>query len=163
MPSGETRNKLASIINKLSDRYETPRFVPHVTLLGGITENEGVILSKMSYLAGFLKPFQIQLAEVKYLDEYFRALFILAEKTKELLGAYGKARNIFDVKESSSYMPHLSLMYGNLAVKTKEEILAKIGREFRLNFWIDTIYLFSTTGEASQWYKVQEFPLRNQE
>ncbi|MEW6116845.1 MAG: hypothetical protein AB1553_08090 [Nitrospirota bacterium] len=48
-----------------------------------------------------------------------------AEDTDELLTAHLNARKVFDRMEEPRYMPHLSLMYGDLPMKTTEDIIRK--------------------------------------
>ena len=162
IPTGETYQKLAKIISALSEKYSTPNFEPHVTLIGGGdligTEEEAV--SKTLKLTEALKPFEIKLAKADYFNEYFKCLFIRAEKTKEVIEANDIARKHLNLKPIPDYMPHLSLMYGDINSEIKEKILADLEREFNLSFEVKSIHLFSTTGEVKDWYKIKEFPLK---
>lgn len=160
IPTDEIYQKLAEIISQLSDKYSAPNFEPHLTLIGDLRGSEEEIISKTSKLADLLKPFEIKLKKADYLDEYFRCLFIRAEKTRELIQASDVAREIFNRKSDPDYMPHLSLMYGDINPEIKEKILANLGKEFNLSFEIKSIHLFSTTGEVKDWYKVKESPLK---
>jgi len=156
MPKGEVYRKLAEIISQLSKKYSTPNFEPHFTLIGDLLGSEEEIISKTLKLAGQLKPFEIKLKKADYFDEYFKCLFIRAEKTKEIIKANNIAREIFNLNSDPEYMPHLSLMYGNLSSETKEKILADLGKEFNISFEVKSIHLFSTTGEVKAWSKVKE-------
>jgi len=160
IPTGEVYQKLAEIISKLSEEYSAPNFEPHVTLIGDLIDPEEEIISKTSKLADLIKPFKIKLEKADYFDEYFRCLFIRAEKTKEVVEANNITREIFGRASDQEYLPHLSLMYGNLDSKTKEKILTNLGREFNLSFEVKSIHLFSTTGEVKDWYIVKEFFLK---
>jgi len=156
MPSGEIYDKLAEIISQLSKKYSTPNFEPHLTLLGNLIGPEEDLISKTSKIAKQLKPFEIKLKRADYLDEYFKCLFIRAGKTKEVVEANNITREIFNLKPDPEYIPHLSLMYGDLSSKTKEGILADLGKEFDISFEVKSIHLFSTTGEVKDWSKVKE-------
>ena len=158
IPAGEVYQKLSEIISQLSEKYSAPNFEPHITLLGNLIGPEEDLISKTLKLTAQLKPFKINLKKADYLDEYFKCLFIRAEKTKELIRANNIAREAFNSKPDPEYMPHLSLMYGDLSSKTKEEILADLGKEFDLSFEVRSIHLFSTTGEVKDWYRIKEFP-----
>jgi len=160
MPAGEVHRKLARIISQLSRKYSTPDFDPHVTLVGDLIGAEEEIIAKTSELAGLLRPFKIKLEKADYLDEYFRCLFIRAEKTKEITVANNVARGIFNLKPAPEYMPHLSLMYGEIFSKIKEKILADLEKEFNISFEVTAIHLFSTTGEVKDWHKIKEFSLK---
>ena len=158
IPAGGVYQKLSEIISQLSEKYSAPNFEPHITLLGNLIGPEEDLISKTLKLTAQLKPFKINLKKADYLDEYFKCLFIRAEKTKELIRANNIAREAFNFKPDPEYMPHLSLMYGDLSSKTKEEILADLGKEFDLSFEVRSIHLFSTTGEVKDWYRIKEFP-----
>lgn len=156
IPAGEVYRKLAEIISQLSKKYSTPNFEPHLTLIGDLLRSEEEIISKTLELAEQLKPFEINLKKADYFDEYFKCLFIRAERSKEVIKANNIAREAFNLKLDPEYMPHLSLMYGNLSPETKEKILADLGKEFDLSFEVKSIHLFSTAGEAKDWSKVKE-------
>lgn len=159
MPTGGVYHQLGEIISQLSKKYSTPNFEPHVTLLGNLIGPREDLISKTLKLAEQLKPFEIKLKGADYFDEYFKCLFIRAQKSKEAIEANNIAREVFNLKPDPEYMPHLSLMYGDLGLKTKEEILANLGKEFDISFEVRGIHLFSTTGEVKDWYKIKELPL----
>lgn len=160
IPRGAVYHKLDHLISLLSKSYRTPNFEPHVTLIGGVTGSENEILEKTAQLASLLRLFQIKLTQVNHFDEYFRCLFVRVEEVKPIVEANAKAREIFGKKDDLEYLPHLSLVYGNLTPETKEEIIAKIGRKFDLRFEVKSFSLFSTQGEVKDWYIVKEFPLK---
>lgn len=163
MPTGEVRNKLADIISRLSIEYSTPNFEPHVTLISDFVGSEDEILSRTSRLATVLKPFTITIRRIDYLDEFFKCVFIRAEKATDLMNANLKARELFDklfTKPPVSYMPHLSLIYGDFPTKTKQEIVAKVGNKFNMSFNVKSIHLYKTDGEVKEWYKIKEFAFR---
>lgn len=159
IPTGEVYHKLSEIISQLSKKYSTLNFEPHVTLIGNLIGPGENLISKTSKLATQLKSFEINLKKADYFDEYFRCLFIRAEKSKEVIEANNIAREVFNLKPDPEYMPHLSLMYGDFDSETKERILADLGKEFDLSFEIKSIHLFSTTGEVKDWHRIKEYLL----
>ncbi len=158
-PAGEVRAGLAGIISRLSREYSTPLFEPHVTLIGGLTGQEEELIAQTRQLAGQLRPFVVQLGEVGRLDEFYRCLFIRVQETEPVMKANAQARKVFQRESDDKYMPHLSLLYGNLPPAVKEEIMAQIGRRFRRSFPVDRIHLVSTQGEPKDWYHLGEFAL----
>ncbi len=160
MPSGSVYNKLSKIISKLSERYSTPYFEPHVTLLGRLIGNEEEILSKASQLADCIRPYEIRLNKVDFLDEYFRCLFIRTDINEPVLSANLSARKLFNLQQDPEYMPHLSLMYGKFGPEVKKGIVTEIGNEFNLKFDVRSIYLFSTGNNVEEWHNVKEFALK---
>lgn len=64
------------------------------------------------------------------------------------------AVRFFDGSSDENYMPHLSLLYGDLSTKEKGRMLNNIGREFYKNMEIKSLVLMKTSGEPNQWLKI---------
>ncbi len=160
MPTGDVRDELSKTISQLSALYATPVFPPHVTLIGNLAGNVAELSSQTQQLASRTRKFEITLAKIDYLDEYFRCLFVQAEETPALGEAIRTARIIFHREQDAKFMPHLSLMYGSFNAETKKQIVQAVGREFSRGFPVKSVHLFSTKGEPKDWYPVQEFEIQ---
>jgi len=159
IPKGKVYTQLSSIINKLSNKYYTPRFEPHVTLIGEFDEEEQDIISKTQELSQNLKPYNIRINNPTYFHEYYKSLFLKSKKTKQVMNAHLIAKKIFKDKRDYEYLPHLSLMYGNSSLKIKNQIMSQI-KNLDLEFKVKTIHLFSTANGPKNWYKIKEFELK---
>ncbi len=153
-PSGNVAYKLQERIKKLSKEKDTPLFSPHVTLLGGLNSSETELIPLANTLASSVAPFELQLTKAGYLDTFYQALFIHVEENSQLQELRKNACRLFDCGEKNDYMPHLSLLYGDLSQKEKERILNLIGREFYIHFPVKNIVLMQTDGKPDQWQKV---------
>lgn len=162
MPSGQLVAQLQALISQLSNEYSTPLFEPHVTLIGELAISEKEAVAKTQRLAEMLRPFTISLREVACQNEFFRCVFIKAEKQPDLLNANSKAHEVFEQRNDKNYMPHLSLVYGDLALPAKEQIIKRVGPEKRMNFKAKGIFLYYTTGQPQNWYLILEAPLTGQ-
>jgi len=160
MPSGGVNEKLKELISKLSKTYNGPDFEPHVTLLGNIAETRERVIEKSVKLASIMKPFEITLKKVDYLDEYFKCLFIRTEESKELMNYNLQAREIFN-KKGPKFMPHLSILYGNYFPKVKEKIIGEIGKEFKETFEANKLFLVRSpkNSEPKDWEIIKEISL----
>ncbi len=156
IPPEGVYDRLKDIIFRLSLKYSTPGFEPHITLLGGLPGAEEEILSKVSGLAANLNPFNVKLSKTEYLDEYYRCLFLRAEETDDLLNAHALAGKILDNLRDEKYMPHLSLMYGDFPAKIKEEIIRETGNQ-DITFKVNSIHLFLTGDNPELWQRLKEF------
>jgi 2'-5' RNA ligase len=155
-PTGDTAYKLQQRIKKLSKKYDTPTFSPHVTLLGGLTASKTELVPLTNTLASSVKSFELTLSKAGYLNTYYQSLFIHVEQNEGLTHLHSNACRLFDCPDEykNEYMPHLSLLYGDLSQKQKEKILNNIGREFYLRFTAKKVVLMHTDGEPEQWKKV---------
>ncbi len=159
MPSGRINKKFSKIILELSKKHKSPKFMPHVTLIGGFTGDKKQMLLKAQILANLIKPFDIKLTETAHLNEFYRSLFVYVKKTPELMKTYNLARKLFDFPKKK-YMPHLSLIYGNFSKETKERIIIKeIGEDFNVTFRVKHICLGFNNEVKKQWPVVKRFSL----
>jgi len=154
MPTGRTRDDLQRLIVDLSKKHSTPRFEPHVTLIGEIQSPVSELKSKTEKLATLIEPLEIKLREVAYLNQFFRCMFIKAEKTKALMNARSIACTELAQDNDKNYMPHLSLMYGDLALSTKLGVIQEIGKELAVDFGITDFHLYYTGGQPIEWHPV---------
>ncbi len=158
-PTGEVCSELSDIISRLSREYSTPAFEPHITLLGELVGQEEELVSRTRQLAIQLHPYVVELEDVDGLDEFYRCLFVHIKETDPVMAANAQARKLFRRKSDGKYMPHLSLLYGDLKPTTKEEIKASLGKTIRWNFPVDRIHLVSTYGNTKDWYHLGEFTI----
>lgn len=155
-PMGDTAYKLQQRIKELSKKYDTPIFSPHVTLLGGLTASKTELVPLTDTLASSVKPFDLKLTKAGYLNTYYQSLFIYVEQNEGLTYLHNNACRLFDCPEEyeNKYMPHLSLLYGDLSQQQKEKILNNIGREFYIRFTAKKVVLMDTDGKPEQWKKI---------
>ena len=159
IPTNKTYNKFTRIIFELSEKYNSPKFEPHVTLIGAIIGTEEELSNKVAQIAGLIKPLKIKLDRVDYFNEWHRALLIRTEKTTELVEANKTAREVFNLPPNPNHMSHLSLLYGDFNLETKKEIIKTLGRDFDDEFEVTDISLYFTTGKEENWHKIKDFPL----
>lgn len=153
-PSGEIAFKLQERIKKLSKEHGTPLFSPHVTLLGGVNSSETELVPLANTLASSVEPFELKLTKAGYHNNFYQSLFIHVEQSNQLKELRNNACRLFDCGNREDFMPHLSLLYGELSQKQKERILNMVGREFFIRFPVKNIMVMQTEGTPDQWRKV---------
>lgn len=159
MPSGEEYNRFTKLIKKLAQQYHAPVFQPHITLLGEFPQPEEEAIKLTQELVTNQKPFPISLGEIDYQDYHFRALFVRADKTPDLVNLHERTKKLFGMEHIPPYMPHLSLLYGNYPVKLKKKIINEIGNRQPAYFEISSVFL-KKGGEVKNWKTVGEFPFQ---
>src|SRR5262245_35383966 len=80
---GESQRRLADLIASLAQRLGTPRFEPHLTLLGGLEGSEADIVERTGALARMLRPIELHLHAIEGSDEYFRCVFVTVEPSPQ--------------------------------------------------------------------------------
>lgn len=161
IPPDGIYEKFDRIIKKLAKENGTLEFAPHITLLGQASDNEESARKLMEELTADQNPFSVTLKNIAFQDYFFRALFVLVEKTEPLQMLHEKAKQIFVKPGTDEYMPHLSLLYGDFTPEIKEEIIKEIGNVKPANFMVSSLHLFKTDGESNEWYRIKEFPFKD--
>jgi 2'-5' RNA ligase len=159
VPPLPERARLSDLIDHLSTEHSTPPFRPHVTVLGDLTSPEREMLSRTSALAMLLTPFTIRLGSVSYSDDYFRSLYVEIEESDELARAHREAARLFGIAAEEEYLPHLSLMYGQVPVTAKEDIIRSIEADLPDAFDVGRVHmvLSSSLIPPRDWRSLREF------
>jgi len=148
LPPDEVRERFARLIHELAQANDTDAFDPHITLMDGLSGDETQIRNSAHEIALGLAPLDVRLTDADYLDEFHRALFVRVEPSAALSAAHRMARSLFAAQENREFIPHMSLLYGNLTPATKETLLDNIGRQFDLAFRITHLLLVAIAGRC---------------
>lgn len=84
------------------------------------------------------------------------------KKTHELEQAYVRAREIFRQQSDTEFIPHLSLIYGRLLLRTKKEIRSNLRTDLgSISFDIRSVQLVETERHNPEdWIVIKEFVLK---
>jgi 2'-5' RNA ligase len=108
-------------------------------------------------LANELSSFTLTLEKFKAENAYFRALYIQIQEQDKMLALHKHASNVFSMDANPAYKAHVSLLYGNYPQELKEASMKSLSMPSTRNFLVNSIHLYRTEGETSDWYRVQEF------
>lgn len=156
--TGELQTELSALVHTLARAHEGPVFVPHVTLLAHIREDEASVLDKAEEFARKATPFTLTLGEIGHEQIYFRALYIRIEETEQVSALHQEARGVFSMPSSDTYMPHVSLLYTNMPEEEKAPIIESLQYPKGASFLVDRLHVYQTEGTAETWKKIKEIP-----
>lgn len=159
MPEERTYERFAELISRLSRRYGTPSFEPHVTLLGGLPGPEDLILEKCADLVRHLRPMSLRPAAAEHGDVYFRCVFLELEPSPDLLTAHERAQELLGGHDAP-FHPHVSLLYGDFSAREKEAIVAEVSRDIGGPFEVHFLDAMVTIGSPESWRRAGRFALR---
>lgn len=147
VPSEETFKALSGIIQTLAQTFNTPVFKPHITLLSGLENENAEAIEKLSETKALVLAFKPATTG----EEFFKSLFLPAEKTKQLLALKRLAKQVLQIDTTGTYIPHLSLMYGNIPDTDKKNALKELGLTLPTRIVFDRLALVKTTGRTADW------------
>jgi 2'-5' RNA ligase len=160
LPPPPAAARYRALIERLAAAHGTPRFEPHITLLGAVHGTPEELAARTREVARRLAPFEARLTDAGCLDEYYRALFVHVAPDPALIAARRIAAAAFGKDaDIPQYMPHLSLLYGDLPATAREVLLDDIGRRFDETLSIETLALVEAGGAPESWRQVAAFTL----
>ncbi len=125
---------LAGIVGDLSDRFGTPLFAPHLTLLGDTETTPAALERAIAAAANAIATFPEPVSVVEGSDAYFRSFYARFAVSPALT----ELKQALDPKGLASFMPHVSLLYGEVEAEPKAAAIAEInarlaGRSIRFD------------------------------
>jgi 2'-5' RNA ligase len=158
LPATGIREGLAQAIDTLAARLGTPRFEPHLTLLGAIERPEADVLARVRDLAAICPPLELPVLGIDGLDDPFRCLFLRLAATPALQQLREAAEAALPGREGRPFDPHLSLVYGELSAAARSGLAHEIGP------WppvvrFDVLRAQVTRGPVSAWCRLGLAPL----
>jgi hypothetical protein len=161
VPADDVRVGLAERIDGLALRLGTPRFEPHVTLLGGVLAPGEQVIEKTRTLTAELGPIRLQLTRPGGRDEFFRCLFLEVEAEPALADAHRRARELFGKSDEPPFFPHMSLVYGGLAPEAKNALLLELESDasWRGATLASELRVVLTEGSVEEWRVLETLPM----
>ena len=156
-PSQEQIDELTKIISILAHCHHRTVFPPHITLLSSLKADINTITKACEQIIETHPAFNLKLENITYLDEYFRNLYILVKPEATLISLYNGLQKQLEGNIREKFLPHVSLLYGNLDAK-KQHILSKeLANSYPNNFSCQRLDLYNTTGKESEWYLIKSY------
>jgi len=122
MPAPSDEALLAGIVGELSRRFGTPLFAPHLTLQGDTETTPELLEQAITAAADAVEAFAEPISLVEGSDAYFRSFYARFAVSPVL----AKLKQALDPEGFSSFMPHVSLLYGPVEAAAKAAAIAEI-------------------------------------
>lgn len=161
LPDQAGTDSFTNLIDDLSNRYNGPRFAPHVTLLGRVTGAETDLAKTSQDLAKRLRVLTLRPQAVAREAYYFRCFYVKLDQSAELEQAHKYAADAFGVDFVSDYLPHLSLIYGHLSREEKDKLRGEIEPRIPSDFIVDRLQLVHVTVSVAAWQVVTTCSLQH--
>lgn len=158
-PEHRAAANLRRTIARLSRRLGTPRFEPHVTLLGGITLRDKESYAMAERLARKLTATSLAIVGVAHESKYFRCVVLEVERSAPLRRAHARARRLFHPAAKNSFSPHVSLVYGRLRPERRERVAGDVASFVGARIPVEALELVETAGHPRAWRTAGRFPL----
>jgi 2'-5' RNA ligase len=153
------RDRLVATIDRLAVERDAPRFQPHVTMVPTFDSDEDVAIHTLKSLVADVLPFDVTFSALGHEEVYFRALYLIADPSAQLMALHQAGRRVWALAPSP-YMPHLSLLYSDLTEEQKRPIIENIDILLPLTVRFDAAELWVRGHpEVHNWYRTAWVPL----
>jgi 2'-5' RNA ligase len=161
-PGGAAGEACTKIIQELAQEYGTfADFIPHITLVAALLIDNAVEQTRK--VATMIAPYEFEIEEASDRDAYFQSVFFKMKTSPTVVQNNQIARQVFQERQRDPpYMPHLSLVYGNLKPQQKERIKRELCEKLKWipkKMMVDAIQVWSTRGHVEGWYCIETIPL----
>jgi 2'-5' RNA ligase len=156
---GAERDLLITTIGTLAAACAAPTFPPHVTIVPMYDSDTAAALRTLRSLTDGLRPFDVTFGAFGQEQTYFRSLYLRAESSQLLTTAHEAGLRAWALQDLP-YMPHLSLLYCDLAPEQKKPLQAAIGIALPLTVRFDAAELWIHDRHGvSAWRPAARVPL----
>jgi 2'-5' RNA ligase len=148
---------LKKIIKEFSNEFDSPIFIPHITVYGLLNLDIESIKKIVKRSIQDIEPFIIEKSKIKESDDIWKTLFVEIKMNLELNAINDKLK--FKLIKSSKYKfsPHISLLYKKLSNIQKLKIIKNL--KIKNEFEIDKIAILKFSKNVDEWKIVQTFNL----
>lgn len=159
MPAAPDEALLAGLVNELSERFGTPVFAPHLTVLGDSETEAERLRQAIAAAAGEASAFDEAVSGIETSGAYFRSFYARFAVAAPLV----RLKQALDPEGLDGFMPHVSLLYGPVEAAAKAAAAREIGERLSgRSIRFDRLCLV-TSGQhipIADWRVVATAPLR---
>ncbi|XP_020204266.1 cyclic phosphodiesterase [Cajanus cajan] len=166
IPPEDVGSRCTNLMTALRSEFGGPSFHPHITVVGAIKLTPDDALAKLRSACQALRPFHVTVDGVATGTFFYQCVYLLLRPDPHILETSAYCCTRFGYANSTPYMPHLSLLYGDLTDqqkrKAQERANAIDDSLAGLTFPINRLALYKTDTEdrtLKSWEKIAECTL----
>ncbi|KAE8817617.1 Cyclic phosphodiesterase [Hordeum vulgare] len=153
LPPEPVRDRFRGLMAGLRAAHGGPPFEPHATVVGAVRMRRPAAIQALraAAAAAGVGPYTARVTSVARGDLFYQCVYLLLEPTPEVIQTSDHFCSHFGFQRSTPYMPHVSLLYGDLTDEEKEAARKKVeemdSELCGLQFEISELALYRTDTE----------------
>lgn len=155
LPTKNDTKYLSSIITNLSRKFNSPTFLPHITIYGLVDAPLSIIEDAITTAISNLSSFTVKKSEINYSDNIWKTIFINIVPNQELKSINEKLAQKLDQYTNYEFLPHISLMYKKIARSEKVKVIDNL--HIKNEFLMDRIAIQQYSDNVHEWKNVRYF------
>lgn len=161
LPQEDAQEHLSGVVARLSKRFGTRPFTPHVTVHGDLTRRLHDVAAVAEHLARSLPVQQWHVRGIEQSAQYYRAFYLAFDGCEAFAPLGPRTARAFTTDKGLPPFAHLSLAYGTLDAAAKGELAREFAAEMPLTLTFDRLAI-SLSGKSvgiASWRTLQSFML----
>jgi 2'-5' RNA ligase len=123
VPKEKDKEYLDNIIKDLAKKYDSPIFIPHLTLFGDINMDAEELKEAIDRVFENIKPFKIKKTAINQSEAFFKTVFIEFEINDTLKNLFQALSQRTNKQSIDNFKPHISLIYKLMPEEEKLKII----------------------------------------
>jgi len=160
IPEKKDKNYLSKIVNQLSQQYNSPKFIPHITVYGLVKINLEIIQNAIFKSIKEISPFTVKTDGLGCSDSIWKSLYINLRKNSNLTLINSKLSYSLSQFSDFSFDPHISLIYKKFPVAEKQKLINSI--KIKNEIKIYSIGILKFYKNVNSWEIIKSFIFNNQ-
>ena len=128
LPAPPAQEYFRSLNQELAERYDAPRFEPHLTLYAAVFD-DALRADALEQIAS-RSSMELEISGIDYSDKYTQTLFIRFAKNNSLTELRAAVAEVLGEKDTADFEPHLSLIYQSMPAPEKAELARNLALPF---------------------------------
>ncbi|CAL9112771.1 unnamed protein product [Musa textilis] len=177
LPPEDVRDRLKRLMGALRSEFGGPKFEPHITVVGAISLGPDDARRRFRSACAALSPYPVRVSAVSRGTFFYQCVFLLIDPSPEARSTPSQSTSFLEIsvvatsarscghfgyENTTPYMPHLSLLYGDLTEEEKERARQRaeaLDKEIlSLSFEVSAVALYKTDTEdksLESWEQVE--------
>ncbi len=157
LPDTNDTKYLSRIITNLSRKFNSPEFLPHMTIYGLVDARLSVVEDAITNAISNLNSFTVKKSEINYSDNIWKTIFINIVLNQELESINEKLAQKLGQYVNYEFLPHISLIYKKIAESKKVKIID--GLDIKNEFVVDKVAIQQYSENVNEWKIIRYFKL----
>lgn len=145
------RKYLSQIIHELSERHQSPKFIPHITMYSGVEKITDADINKLHQLEVRMKHIKVKMDSIKHSSYLWKTIYIQIFQNDFLVKIQTEIDNNFCHLQCNSYNfdPHISLIYKSIPSDIRQTVADKL--VIKSEYHCDRLKIVKTGTNVDNW------------
>ena len=144
-------------MDELAEKYQAPKFEPHITVYGLVDSEMSLIESIAKEITLNHNSFLVEKSEILQSEELWKTVYVELKMNDQLELIHKNLRKHFEKIVKYEFNPHISLVYKILPREEKIKIINEL--DIKNEFMVNKLVVQKFFPDVEKWKIVKEYNL----